>query len=300
VPIVAIALLGVAIALAGQRNDEEAVPEGGPTPGVPILHYVVRETVGGARPQLMGTTETWRLDDGSRARMLFRLPESTQQSAISTEEVVTESESLSYVPEQSPPGGMRIVRYRASDDFSFIDDPNFDPPQFGAPPVVTKEVGDPRTLAARAERGADEVTALGNEIVRGIPVRQYNVGDCGTQTSTRPSDENSTVAKVAVVVSLARDTGFPVQAQVRPCDGNDAYGGIRTLDYLKFEELPGTPENLEELHMSPHTGVPVVDGVEIDRQEELDDARDPNASCEQPCRVPPPTPTPGGVEATPK
>src|SRR5215217_7280405 len=111
VPIVAIALLGVAIALAGQRNDEEAVPEGGPTPGVPILHYVVRETVGGARPQLMGTTETWRLDDGSRARMLFRLPESTQQSAISTEEVVTESESLSYVPEQSPPGGMRIVRY---------------------------------------------------------------------------------------------------------------------------------------------------------------------------------------------
>jgi hypothetical protein len=300
--ILAIALLGVAIALAGQRNDEVAVPEGGPTPGIPILHYVVRETLGGDRPQLMGTTETWRLDDGSRARTLFRLQESAQQPAISTEEVVTESESLSYVPEQSAPGGMRIVRYRASDDFSFIDDPSFVPPQFGAPPVVTKEVGDPRTLRARAEQGADEVTALGDAVVRGISVRQYKVGDCGAKTSTRSIGENSTIVDVAEyqVVSLARDTGFPVQAQVRPCDADDEYGEVRTLDYLKFEELPGTPENLEKLQMSPHPGVPVADGVEIDRQEELDDARDPNSSCEQPCRVPAPTPTPGGVEATPK
>jgi hypothetical protein len=47
--------------------------------------------------------------------------------------------------------------------------------------------------------------------------------------------------------------------------------GSRILDYLSFEELAQTPQNLELLDLSPHPGVPVVDGIEIDKAEERDD-----------------------------
>ena len=46
----------------------------------------------------------------------------------------------------------------------------------------------------------------------------------------------------------------------------------RILDYTSFEELAQTPENLKLLELSPHPGVRVVDGIEIDKAEERDEA----------------------------
>jgi len=229
---------------------------------------VVRETYDGERPQVMGTTEIWRLDDGSRARVVSRYGDFT------TEEVVTESERLTFLAQQSPrPGGSTIIRYRASDDFSFVDDPTFEPPDFGAPPIVLGDVGDPRTLPLRAERGEDGVSALGAATVRDIPVRQFRAGDCSEPTRTRELDGGRVATHVAeyAVVSLARDGGFPVRAVIRGCESGEPLSD-RTLDFTAFEELPATPENLARLEMSPHPGVAVVDGVEIDRREERDEA----------------------------
>jgi hypothetical protein len=277
---VAIAAAGAAIALITPANDEQAVPEGAPGSGVPVVHYVVRETYDGERPQFMGTTEIWRLDDGSRARVVSRYGD------FATEEVVTESERLTFIPQQSPrPGGPTIIRYRAGDDFGFVDDPTFEPPAFGAPPIVRGEVGDPRTLPLRAERGEDGVSSLGAATVGDTAVRQFRVGDCSEPTRTRALGGGMVATDVAeyAVVSLARDTGFPVRVVIRACDSGEPSSENRTLDFTAFEELPATAENLAQLEMSPHPGVPIVDGVKIDRQEERDEAAD---------AVPTPTPTP--------
>jgi hypothetical protein len=276
----AIVAAGAAIALIAPANDEQAVPEGAPGSGMPVVHYVVRETSDGERPQFMGTTEIWRLDDGSRARVVSRFGD------VTTEEVVTESERLTFLPEQSPrPGGPTIIRYRAGDDFGFVDDPSFEPPEFGAPPIVRGEVGDPRTLPLRAERRDDGISELGAATVRDTAVRQFRVGDCSQPTRTRALDGGTAATDVAeyAVVSLERDTGFPVRVVIRACDPGEPFVEDRTLDFTSFEELPPTPENLAQLEMSPHPGVPIVDGVKIDRQEERDKAAG---------AVPTPTPAP--------
>jgi hypothetical protein len=116
-------------------------------------------------------------------------------------------------------------------------------------------------------------------------VWQFRVGDCSEPTRTRTLDGGTVATDVAeyAVVSLARDTGFPVRVVIRACDSGEPLSENRTLDFTAFEELPATPENVAQLEMSPHPGVPIVDGVEIDRQEERDAAAD---------AVPTPTPTP--------
>jgi hypothetical protein len=72
-----------------------------------------------------------------------------------------------------------------------------------------------------------------------------------------------------------------VRVTEEPCP-NDTLQPVdtRVLDYLSFEELPPTPENLKLLELSRHPGVPVVDGIEIDKAEKRDEAG------------PAPTPTP--------
>ena len=146
---------------------------------------------------------------------------------------MTESERLTFIPEASPrPGGPTIVRYRAGDDFGFVNDPSFEPPEFGAPPIVQGEVGDPRTLPPRAERGEDGVMALGATTVRDTAVRQFRVGDCSQATRTRALDGGTVATDVAeyAVVSLARDTGFPVRVVIRACDPGERFVENRTLD----------------------------------------------------------------------
>jgi hypothetical protein len=152
---------------------------------------------------------------------------------------------------------------------------------------VDGEVGDPPTLPLRAERGDDGVSELGAATVRDIPVTQYRVGDCSEQTRTETSGDVTIATDVAdyAVVSLARDTGFSVRVVIRTCDADDPFGMDRTLDFTTFEELPGTPENLARLELSLHPGVPVVDGVDIDREEAASEASDPAADV-------PPAPTP--------
>jgi len=54
--------------------------------------------------------------------------------------------------------------------------------------------------------------------------------------------------------------------------GDNALSDSRILDYLSFEEMAPTPENLQLLELSPHPGVPVVDGIEIDNAEERQEA----------------------------
>ena len=153
------------------------------------------------------------------------------------------------------------------------------------------EVGDPRTLPLRAERGEDGVSALGAATVRDTAVRQFRVGDCSEPTRRRALGGGTVALELAeyAVVSLARDTGFPVRVVIRGCD-SEALSENRTLDFTAFEELPATPENLAQLEMSPHPGVPIVDGVEIDRREERDEAAG---------AVPTPTPTPQSTPTPP-
>jgi hypothetical protein len=93
-------------------------------------------------------------------------------------------------------------------------------------------------------------------------VKQFQVGDCGGSTGGDRA-----------IVALARDGLTPVRVTQEAC-GSDVPTPIRTrvLDYLSFEELEPTAENLKLLQLSPRPGVPVVDGIEIDRAEERDDA----------------------------
>jgi hypothetical protein len=81
------------------------------------------------------------------------------------------------------------------------------------------------------------------------------------------------------IVALDRDSLAPVRVTVETCESPPVESSV--LDYVTFEQLPATPANLEELEMSPHPGVPVVDGIEIDKAEKRDDDA-----------APPPTPTP--------
>ena len=98
-------------------------------------------------------------------------------------------------------------------------------------------------------------------------MKRFAVGRCGESQRA--------------IVALARDTLRPVRVTGRPCPGDAREPSARILEYLEFEDLPGTPENLKRLEMSPHPGVDVVDGIEIDKAEERDEAP----------RAPTPTPT---------
>ena len=269
----------------GDRSGEErevAVGSG----GAAIVHYVVRERFGApdGPPQLAFTHEHWQLEDGSRARTISDWEGSGPMQGTRTEDVVTSTQTLAYRP-ASDDAPAAIIRYRATDDYESIPE---DPPAFAAPPIGgSSEVGDPRTLPDRLAAGDEDVSQLPDATVRDIAVEQFQVGDCGESTSSRRKSDppDPVTMSQRAVVALARDTLTPVRVTYEPCQGGAGPGlGSRILDYLSFEELAGTPANRELLELSPYRDVPVVDGIEIDKAEERDEAR--------PAPTPTPTPAP--------
>jgi hypothetical protein len=277
----------VAISVSGDEGpgDEQEATSG--LGGAAIIHYVVRESSGspdGSRQPVV-TSENWQLEDGSRARTVSHWEAPGPLQGTTSEDVVTSTLSLAYRP-ASKGQSARIIRYRASDDFAAIPE---DPPPFGAPPIGgSSEVGDPRTVPDRLAAGDKDVAQLADATVRGIAVKQFEVGNCGESTSTgRKRDLQAAVpVPQRAIVALARDTLVPVRVTQQPCPSDTPVpSDTRILDYLSFEDLPTTPENLKLLELSPHPGVGVVDGIEIDKAEERDDA----------ARAPTPTPTAPGA-----
>jgi hypothetical protein len=233
---------------------------------------VVRESWGDPR-KLVFRYERWQLEDGSQARTISHWEAEGPLEGTTSEEVVTRTQTLSYLPATAHEPA-RIIRYRASDDFASIPE---DPPPFEAPAIGgTPEVGDPRTLPDRAARGDADVTQLPDGTVRDIPVQQFEVGDCAEPAKReRTSDGNGVVTTVPqrATVALARDTHVPVRVTIEPCSEELPAGlETRVLDFVTFEELPHTPGNLEQLELSPHPGVPIKDGIAIDKAEERDEA----------------------------
>jgi hypothetical protein len=271
----ALALLAgvVAVSIAGsERSGEEQEATSG-SGGAVIIHYVVRESWGasdGPR-QPAFTHEHWQLEDGSRARTISHWKGAGPLQGKTTEDVATSTQTLAYRPD-SEHQSASIIRYRASDDFAAIPE---DPPTFGAPPIGgSPEVGDPRAVPGRLADGDEDVTQLADATIRDIAVKQFQVGDCGESTSTKRKRDHAAVpVPQRAIVALARDTLTPVRVTYEPClsDQPLAHDG-RILDYVSFEELAHTPENLKLLELSSYPGVPVVDGIEIDKAEERDEA----------------------------
>jgi hypothetical protein len=259
-------VVAVAVWGEGTGDEEEAAAGSG---RAAIIHYVVRERIGtpdGSQP--VATHEHWQLSDGSRARTVSRWETSGPLQGTTSEDVVTRTQTLAYRPasEEQP---ATIIRYRASDDFDAIPQ---DPPTFAAPPIGgSPEVGDPRTVPDRLAVGDKAVRRLPDATVRGVAVKQFQVGDC--RESTSPAIDLSQRA----IIALERETLTPVRVTLEPCQLSV---GSRILDYVSFGELDLTPKNRELLELSPHPGVPVVDGIEIDKAEERDETG------------PAPTPTP--------
>jgi hypothetical protein len=259
----------VAVAVVGGERDEEEVAAG--SGRAAIVHYVVRESFvapDGSR-QPAATHEHWQLSDGSRGRTVSHWETPGPLKGTTSEDVVTRSQTLAYRP-ASDEQAATIIRYRATDDFAAIPQ---DPPTFAAPPIGgSPEVGDPRAVPQRLAAGEQGVTRLADATVRDVAVQQFQVGDC-RESRSQPDITMSQRA----IVALARDTRTPVRVTLEPCRLSV---GSRVLDYVSFEELAPTPENHRLLELSPHPGVPVVDGIEIDKAEERDETG------------PAPTPTP--------
>ena len=282
----ALALVAGVVAVAVSGGDdprgEQEVPGG--TSGAGILHYVVRETWGEGEPSV--TSEHWQLEDGSRARTISHYQGDGPLKGTTSEDVVTPTETLAYRP-STEQGPASIIRYRESDDFASIPE---EPPAFAAPIIGgSGDVGDPRTLPDRVARGDEHVRQLEDGTVRDIPVERFQVGDCGDAASREQKPDADGVVKVLeqATVALARDTHVPVRVELAPCSSDlPPILDRRVLDYLTFEELDASPENLKQLELSPHPGVPVVDGIEIDKAEERDEAGP------QPSATPFVTPTP--------
>jgi hypothetical protein len=268
----------------GGRDEQEVTSGFG---GASLIRYAVRESYGspdGSRHPV-ASSETWQLADGSRSRTVSHWLADGPLHGTTTEDALTRTLSLAYRPgSQGHPA--TIIRYRRSDDFDAIHE---EPPPFGAPPIGgSAEVGDPRTLPDRLAAGDKDVAQLPDATVRGIAVKQFRVGRC----HAAGRDAQGVVAlPQRAIVAIARDTLAPVRVTEELCPQitrlgsrpDDTAGAeeSRILDYASFEELPATPENLDRLELSPHPGVKIVDGIEIDKQEDRADT--PRA----------PTPTPG-------
>jgi hypothetical protein len=268
----------------GEGDEQEAASGFG---GAAVIHYVVRESLGsrdGKREPVV-TSETWQLKDGSRARTVSHWEGAGPLRGTTSEDVVTSTLSLAYRP-ASEGQPAKIIRYRASDDFGAIPE---DPPPFGAPPIGgSSAVGDPRTVPDRLAAGDKNVAQLADATVRGIAVKQFEVGHCREPTSTgRERDLQAFMPGAQrAIVALARATLTPVRVTEQPCPSDTREpSGTSSLDYLSFEELPATPENLKLLELSPHPGVGVVDGIALDKAEERDKA----------ARAPTPTPAAPGT-----
>ena len=287
--VVAIVAGVAAVSVAGGGSDERDAARG--IGGTAIVHYVVRERWiapdGSQEPAF--THEFWRLDDGSRARSVSHWEGEGPLQGTMTEDVVTSMQTLAYRPGTEQESA-RIIRYRATDDFAAIPE---EPPTFAAPPIGgSPAVGDPRALPDRLANGDKDVTQLADTTVRDIPVEQFQVGSC-PEPAPRQT-ENAPNGLVALpqraIVALARDTLTPVRVTYEGCPREQLSTEGRIVDYLSFETLPPTPENLKQLEMSPHPGVPIVDGIEIDKAEERDEA----GTAPTPAPTPTPTTTPTG------
>jgi hypothetical protein len=220
-----------------------------------ILHYTRRTTLGGpGAPTQTFDEEVWQAGDGSRQRVLSRVP-----SLGLHEEVVDEDRSLTYV--------------ESTNELIVYDEKAPKPAAPGA--VHADPIGDPRTLLERARRGDTSVTDLGDAEVRGIDVAQLRIGRCKI-TSTRTSGGISTTYRPAFVVSIAKDSNLPVRvaptcpAEDRPA-GESFPPGDTFTDYLGFEVLPATAANERRLAMSPHPGARTIDGEDVDAAEERAD-----------------------------
>jgi hypothetical protein len=253
---------GVVLVLAGGGGSDEQEAITGSSGGDAIAHYVVRERVGGD-PAF--THEHWQLEDGSRARTVSHWEGPGPLRGKTSEEVVTSTQTLNYLP-SSGQGSAKIIRYRASDDFAAIPE---DPPSFAAPPIGgSPEVGDPRTVPDRLAAGDKAVQRLADTTIRGIAVEQFQVGRCPRSKGAELRDGAIRRLPQYAIVALARDSLVPVRVSMKVCDRGPATSLETTsLDYLSFEELPATPENLKLLDMSPHPGVPVRDGITTDLAE---------------------------------
>jgi hypothetical protein len=271
----------VAVAISGGDDAGEEREAAVGSGGAAIVHYVVRERWGAPDGALQPafTEERWQLEDGSRARTVSHWEGEGPLKGKTSEDVATSTETLAYRPAVGRESAT-IIRYRASDDFDAIPE---DPPTFGAPPIGgSTAVGDPRTVPERLAGGDDDVTQLADTTVRDIAVEQFQVGDCG--------GSKRTAERRRAIVALARDTLTPVRVTYEPCPDDEPFvPETRILDYVSFEELPPTPESMDLLELSPHPGVPVVDGIEIDKAEERDEAVQP----------PGPVPTPDGAALAP-
>jgi hypothetical protein len=257
-----VAVVAVSVSVDGGRGDEREATGG--FGHAAITHYVVRESSGspdGSRTPV-STSESWQLDDGSRARTITHWEGAGPMQGTTWEDVTTRTLSLAYRP-ASAGQSATIIRYRASDDFAAIPE---EPPPFGAPPIGgSSVVRDPRTVPDRLAAGDKDVAPLADATVRGIAVKRFEVGRCGESASAVPPTPQR------AIVALARDTLAPVRVTERSCPSDTHEpSGTRVLDYISFEELPATPHNLQLLDMSPHPGVDIVDGIDIDKAEERD------------------------------
>jgi hypothetical protein len=263
----------------GERRGAEQEAASG-SGGAAIIHYVVRESwvMSGGSPQPAFTEERWQLEDGSRVRTVSHLDGPGPLQGKTSENVATSTQTLAYLP-ATKDQPERIIRYRATDDFAAIPE---DPPTFAAPSIGgSSEVGDPRAIPDRLANGDRDVTQLADGTVRDIAVKRFQVGDCSEPTRTERKSDTETLVNVPqrAIVALARDTLTPVRVTQEPCSSDEPLAAeTRILDYLSFEELAPTPENLKLLELSPHPDVPVVDGIEIDKAEERAEAAPPRAT----------------------
>jgi hypothetical protein len=270
-----------------------ALPRGAPTdalaaayaavsdPGT-VLHYRERWVAPVSRVspgQELYDVEVWQAGDGSRGRALTSLPaqtssESTTRPASTLEHAWSSQGTRAWNSDDEA----KIIVYDAQHA------PNLPSPA-GAY-AGDSEIGDPRTLLNRAQRGDTRVTQLADGTVRGTQVLRFRVGSCEV-TRTGPT---SWTRRYAAVVSIDRDSHLPVRVEQPACRvAPAAQKGLTmdempgfTIDFVSFEVLPADAANQRLLEMSPHPGAKVVDGAAIDAAEARED------------QTPTATPTPRG------
>ena len=273
-----------------------ALPRGAPTdalatayaavsdPGT-VLHYREHWVAPGSRVsprQDLYDVEVWQAGDGSRGRAFTSLP--AQRSSGST--AITPTPASTQEDVWSSQG---TESWNSRDEGKLIV---YDAQHAPRPPspagayVGHSQIGDPRTLLNRAQRGGTRVTQLADGTARGIPVLRFRVGTCKV-TRTGPT---SWTTRYAAVVSIDRDSHLPVRVEQPPCRTAPAgQNGLTmdempgfTIDFVSFEVLPADATNQRQLKMSPHPGAKVIDGAAIDAAEARED------------ETPTATPTPRG------
>jgi hypothetical protein len=219
-----------------------------------ILHYRVRHQSG---EQVLLDAEVWQAGDGSRVRSLSRPMPMDNGPALESESVQTDEESRTYIAENDA-----IIVYDS-------DVPRLPAP--GGAAFADRDLGDPRTLLERAQRGDEKVVELGEATVRGVPVLRFRVGRC-EMTSRKTGSGSSMTYRFPVIASVSRHDYTPVRLEHDTDCGFGLDGLPRVVaDYLSFETLPASADNRRLLEMRPHPGARIVDGEDVDAAEERDE-----------------------------